>query len=275
MKSSTIRIIFAVALTLSVGAIAGPAVAQDGQSLFGQRTASVTYGPYARFELGGALPSPDDGYWLPPGYVDGVTGDPRVNFDLDGDSRGFGAIALGYDWMNGFRGDLSLTFTGSTSITGPCSGASDGTPCSGHANIIGGSVKTTALMGNVFYSPLEQRGSNSVFQPFIVGGIGLAHNKVGPWTRENTSGGPAPVRSFEGDSKTDLAWSLGFGASLQVTRPGKWPVIVEASWRYYDFGEASGGATPITAGGVPVQPLTFNQRDQVVSIGVRIPLRRY
>ena len=34
---------------------------QDGESLFGTRTLSVTYGPYARLEMGGAFASLTDG----------------------------------------------------------------------------------------------------------------------------------------------------------------------------------------------------------------------
>ncbi|MGO4910295.1 outer membrane protein [Pseudorhodobacter sp. W20_MBD10_FR17] len=249
-----------------VSSFAAPFASAQESAFASLPTASVTYGPYARFELGAARKSVSGGYWQPPGFPN----DPQVNFDLDTGNSSFKSIAYGYDWQNGFRGDISLSSTGSTKVSGPCQSASNGSSCSTHADITNASVSTTALMGNLFYSPMEQRGSNSVFQPFVVAGIGLARNKVGTWTRDN--GG---LRSFEGDTNTDVAFSVGFGASMQVTRPGKWPVIIEAAWRYYDYGTASGSSTPLDLGAEPVTPLTFENREQVISLGVRIPLKRY
>ena len=244
-------------------------------------TASVTFGPYARFELGTARKSVGGGFWQPPGFLKVTDPDPQINFNLDSGNSNFRSVAIGYDWQNGFRGDISLSASGSAMVSGPCQSASDGSPCSDivgqvHADISDASVSTTALMANLFYSPLEQRGSNSVFQPFVVAGVGLARNKVGSWTRENSAKIGKETRSFEGDTNTGLAFSVGFGASLQVTRPGKWPVIIEAAWRYYDYGSASGSSAPLTGeGGIPVTPLTFDTKEQVISLGVRIPLKRY
>ena len=133
-------------------------------------------------------------------------------------------------------------------------------------------------MANVFYAPMEARGSNAVFQPFVVAGIGVAENEVSEWTRRNTaSGAGRTFRTFEGDTNSGVAWSVGLGASLQVTKPGKWPVILEAAWRYYDFGEANGGTTPLPGegNGVPAKALTFENTSNVVSFGLRIPLQRY
>lgn len=247
-------------------------IAQDVSAIVGTRVASVTYGPYMRLEFGRASSSIGDGFWQSPGFPS----DPQINFDLDADSKGFGSIAVGFDWQNGFRADVAFLATGSTSVSGPCSSASNGSSCAIHADIAGASLNTTALMGSVYYSPLEQRGSNSPFQPFIVGGLGFARSEVGPWTRENATVGQ-PTRTFAGGTSTNLAWSIGAGVSYQVTQPGKWPVIIEASWRYYDFGKASGGSTPLVGSGSsqPVTPLTFANRDHVLSVGLRIPLKRY
>ena len=171
---------------------------------------------------------------------------------------------------------MSFYGTGTSDLTAPCSGASDGSPCSTHADISAARVSTRGAMANVFYAPLEARGSNATFQPFIVAGLGVARNKVGDWTRTNPASG-RPVRVFEGDTTTGLAWSVGVGASLQVTGPGRWPIIVEAAWRYYDFGNASGSAVPLPGNGTgpPREPFNFEAREQVVTLGVRIPLQRY
>lgn len=242
--------------------------------------ASVTYGPYLRAELGSTFPDLANGYWLPPG-----PSDPLINFNLDGDNAAFASLALGFDWQNGFRGEFALSRTGAIGFSGPCSSASDGSPCDrppadrAHADITDGSVRSTVFMANVFFSPFEAQGSNSRFQPFVVGGIGFSENKVESWTRFNLDAGNPPgtgadTRVFGENTETDFAWSLGVGTSWQVTRPGEWPVLIDMSWRYYDYGEAVGGETSDVGGGTPRQPLTFDLNSQVLSIGIRIPLQR-
>lgn len=260
-----------LAPAIALGLIAVPAFGQDldGENpSISTQVASVTFGPYVRAEAGVFVPSLDEAYWLSPGAAD-----PQVNFDLDGDNGGFGSIAVGYDWQNGFRADVAFLRTADMDFSGPCSSASDGTPCSIHANISAGSITTTALMANLFYSPYEQQGSNSVFQPFIVGGLGVARNEVNSWTRTNPAAAN-PVRVFNGNTESDFAWSLGVGAAWQVTRAGRHPIILEAAWRYYDFGTAVGGSVADVGVGTPRQPLTFDNRNHVFSIGVRIPLQR-
>ena len=273
---ATLKRSLGFALGIGIVAMAGAASAQDDKSLFGIRTSSVTYGPYARVEMGVSMPDLGGAYWLPPGAAD-----PRIDFAANPakNSVGFGALAVGFDWQTGVRGDVSIFGAGKTGVSAPCSSASDGTPCSAHADITSTSIRSNGVMANVFYAPLEARGSNAVFQPFIVGGLGISRNTVGEWTRVKNPGNPTfasdTTRTFKGDTTTRLAWSLGIGASLQVTRPGKWPVLIEASWRYYDFGSASGSAEPVAAGSQPRQPLTFDTAGQVVTIGLRVPLKRF
>ncbi len=262
--------LMATALTGALLA-ATPAAPQDGESLFGVQSASVTYGPYVRLDLGGVMPDPGGAFWDPSG-----ADDPRISFDASADDAAFGALGLGFDWQNGIRADVSLFATGTSDVTAPCASASDGSPCSTHASITDASVSTRGVMASVYYAPLEAQGSNAPFQPFVVAGIGVARNEVGDWTRENPASG-RPARTYEGDTSSGLAWSLGIGASYQVTRPGRWPIIVEAAWRYYDLGEASGGSTPLPGfgGSEPREPFTFDNQSQVVTFGVRIPLQRY
>ena len=272
---------FAVALTTSVGCLAFAApsagLAQTTDVAFGQNVASVTYGPYVRFELGGARHDLSDAYWLPPGEDD-----PRINFGPipNDDWRGFGGAAIGYDWQNGFRADVSLFSTGTIGLTAPCSSASDATECNTHADITDASIESSGLMANLFYAPFEAQGSTAVLQPFIVAGLGFARNEMGPWTRtknlDNDTYGEGTIRTFEGATSTDLAWSVGLGASLQLTRPGKWPVILEAAYRYYDYGSVSGGVDPIgDTRSSARQGFTLDHTDQVISLAIRVPLQRF
>ncbi|MDE3121204.1 MAG: outer membrane beta-barrel protein [Paracoccaceae bacterium] len=261
MKSSAL---VPVALALAVAA-GSPCVAraQGSDGLLGLGRASVTYGPYVRGELGGAFFSPSDAYWLPPGYPS----DPRIDFNLSGKTAGFGSLNVGYDWMNGFRADVGLLATGSSSVTGPH------TTAGLHADITSASVSTTAVMASVFYSPLEQQGINARLQPFLVAGVGLANNSVSDWTRTNTAVTPVN-RTFSGATHTYLALSVGVGVSYQLTAPGVRPMMLELAYRYYSFGSAEGGFTPQQGASLPKQPLTFRNNMGVVSLSLRIPLNR-
>lgn len=257
------------AAVLAIGAICGPANAQEGSGSTA-RVASVTYGPYFRIEAGMFDAAFDEAFWQ------SGAGDPLVGFDLNGGPGGFGSLAIGYDWQNGIRMEAAVLRTGEVGLSGPCSSASDGTSCSTHADITAGSFQTTAALANFYLAPLEAAGRNYIFQPFLVAGLGVAYNETGDWTRTNLASA-RPVRTFAGDSHVGFAWSVGVGASLQVTRPGAWPIIVDAAWRYYDFGTATGGSTVVAGGGAdtPTQPLQFDAQAHVFSVGIRIPLQRY
>lgn len=265
---------FAITAICAAGVAASSAHAGDtkvdyGATLFGKTSASVTYGPYLRFEAGRSSTDLSDANWLTPGPAD-----PRVFFDFADQDSTFVGAAAGFDWMNGFRADLGLVFAGEVDATGPWSYTVPTDP-GPHADITAATVRTTALMGSVFYSPLEQRGVNSRVQPYLVAGLGLARNEMSDWTRSNAAS-PNPVRTFAGDSSVDLAWSLGAGVSMQVTRPGQHPVLVDLSLRYYDFGAAEGGTTPVSGGGrIPRDPLQVDRADTVVTLGIRVPLKRY
>ncbi|MCV2880103.1 hypothetical protein OE699_14730 [Sedimentimonas flavescens] len=276
MKATLTKAALVLAVIAGVTVEPGRAMAQDAISptsfpSFG--VASVTYGPYLRIEGGYASRSLHDAYWLPPGYPGK---DPRVNFDLDDDKGAIWGVAAGYDWLNGFRADVELLGRSGMDLNGVWASPGPGP----HADITGGTVRTTALMANLYYAPLEQRGSHSRFQPFLFSGLGLANNKVSTWTRTNpdAEGGEERTdRSFEGDSNLTIAAAIGFGASIQLTKPGQHPVILEAAYKYYYFGTAHGGATPLPGSGTsePYKPLTFKPNDQVVTLSLRIPLKRY
>lgn len=267
---TTLRI--SLALTM---ATTGIAAADEGVLSLSGATAStqaaVTYGPYVRAELGGIAPELSGGNWLPPGL-----GDPRVFFDLDGDSAGLASMAFGFDWQNGLRSDLSLSRTGSIGFSGPCSFASNGSDCdlTPHADISDGSVRSTAVMVNLFYAPLEAAGSNATFQPWVTVGVGVARNTVESWTRVNPASAQ-PVRVFGSNAQTEFAWSVGIGASWQLTEPGERPILLDVGWRHFDFGAAEGGAIADVGAGIPRQPLNFDLTSQVFSIGIRVPLQRY
>lgn len=265
MSGKSSRSKTAGALMLALGAVM-PVAATAQSSLDGLFTpgkAGVAQGPYLRFELGTVSTTHSDGHWLPPGYPT----DPRIDFDLRGGKAGLGGLALGYDWKNGFRVDVGLIATGNTNATGPHT-----TP-GAHADITSATVSTTAVMGNLYYAPLEKMGRHSRVQPFLVAGLGYAENAVSDWTRTNAAS-TTVTRTFSGATTGSLAWSLGIGMSIRMTPPGKWPALLELAYRHYGFGTAKGGAAPLTGTSTPVEPLTFRNEADVFSISVRVPLDR-
>jgi len=226
----------------------------------------ANFGPYISAELGLGMPMQADAYWLPPGSP----ADPQVFFDLDADRAGFGGIAVGYDVVNGFRGELALNVFGASDFAGDWSYTVPET-AGPHASMYG-TVNSIALMVNGYYAPLAG-DAGQAFQPYITAGIGMANNTVEEWTRINPDP-TADEREFVSNTTSDLALSVGFGVSVDLeTEIGGQTPTLDIGYRYFDLGTAVGGAeTASGSGGVPVEPLTFGQSAHVISIGIRIPL---
>ena len=244
-------------------------------SAFADDESNISFGPYVRAELGGFSADYPEAYWLPPG-----TSDPQVFFDLASDEGLMGSLAFGFDRMDGWRYDLSITYFGLADAAGPWSYTVPETE-GPHADIAT-TIQSTAIMANVFYSPLQAQKNYSRFQPFVTAGIGVANNEVGEWTRTRTdlptdSTEPRYERTFDGASTSSFAWAIGAGFAWNT---GEWrgrPVFIEGTYRYYDLGTAMGStvALPSDGHGEPREPLTFKNTRQTVTIGVRIPLRSY
>jgi opacity protein-like surface antigen len=263
---------FATAVLASGAVLAAgsAAKAQDNRSVFGKTSASVTYGPYAKFELGGSRQANDEGFWHPPGPAD-----PDVFFDLSNENTGYGSAAIGFDWMNGFRGDLSISVFGDSDVSADWSRTVPFKP-GPHASVET-STKSTAFLMTGHYSPLEHQGKNVLVQPFLSAGIGFSRNTMSDWVRSNPAS-MRPVREFEGDTSTEFAWSVGFGVAYELKRErGKRPILVEAGYKYFDLGTVTGGATALPGNGSssPIEPFQFDNQQHVLSIGIRIPLQKY
>jgi opacity protein-like surface antigen len=256
------------AVAASTLTLAGPLAAQDGESLFGVTSAGVTYGPYVRAEIGVGRSDWGDAYWLPAGESD-----PKVFFDLGNNNSATGGVAFGFDRMDGFRFDVSLNASADRDATGPWSSTSPSSP-GPHADITGAEIRSTVLMANAYFSPLEYMGRDEVVQPFVTAGLGVAWNRMSTWTRFR-EGASQPERSYEGDTTTDFAWTVGAGVAWSAARWQNRPVLVDVTYRYSDLGEAKGSTTPIGTGDVPREPLTVENRDHSITIGLRIPLQAY
>ena len=247
----------AIALFLSpTFAIAGAMDATDD----GQAMVMSTGGYYGRAELTGAFPIYSNAYWLPPGFGGS---DPQVFFDLSGGTAFAGTIAVGYDYGNEWRWDVSLTYMAEHDATGPWSHTEPAT-AGPHADISEASVQSTALMANVYYIPNINMSLGGA-EPFLTAGVGVAQNILSDWTRDN-----AGERTFEGSTSTDLAWTVGAGLSWDVGTVGSNPMKLDVTYRYMDLGVVEGSSTPLGGGAEPVQGLTFRHNLHTVSVGLRM-----
>ncbi len=256
---------FAPAWAQEDGGQAVGASAATGQDKGGPKDLAPTAGTYLRIELGAARSSADDASWLPPGYP----ADPQVFFDLDLDSAAVGSIAIGHDYGNGWRAEAALNLFGSADFSGPWTYTVPATP-GPHADVEG-AVSSVALFANGYYD-FAMAGKAT---PFLTAGLGVSRNRMDDWTRINPDAGRTR-RSFEGDTDTSFAWTVGAGVAWDVGPVlGSAPAKLELTLRYFDLGSVSGGTTPLPgsgAGGNPVEALNFDLTDQVISIGLRIPL---
>ncbi|HEY8594834.1 MAG TPA: hypothetical protein VIL84_06295 [Devosiaceae bacterium] len=254
LRLSILTLASATALTLAVPAFAGPmaGVVDDGW--------------YARGEVGAQMLAEDRGFWWGPG---GPPGDPRITFSLQ-DARSItGAAAIGYDWMNGFRTDLSLMLNGSQDITADILSASDSSPIGDHASRITTSVWSQAVLANAFFEPMKAMGNNGPVQPFLTAGIGIANVSMGEWTREHPS---KSDRTFEGASRVNLAWTLGAGVSFALgDLAGGHPVFMDLTYRYADLGKAQGSAAAVDKGASAYEAFNFENTSHTVTIGLRVP----
>lgn len=224
---------------------------------------------YFRGEIGGAWIGENRGYWWGPG---GPPADPRITFDLNTNPALTGNIAVGAEVMPGVRADLSLGYTGSSSVDANWISASDGS-AGPHADI-DTSVSAVNGMVNLFVEPLSMSGNNGPIQPFVTAGIGFAQVKMDEWTRTNAAVAQ-PVRRWSGNSTTNFAWTIGAGISADIENVMKRPAFLDVTYRYTDFGNVSGGMTPTFPGpppnNSPTEPFNFDYTTHSVMVGLRVP----
>jgi opacity protein-like surface antigen len=199
--------------------------------------------------------------------------DPRVFFDLSEPDGVAGTIAIGRNLRRGVRGELAVTYFNGRDIGGNWSKTVPAT--SGPHASVETDIQSTAFMANIVYD-LPPVGSGILgFRPYLMAGLGASWNKMGDWTRFNNFNPSArPVRTFEGDTEVEFAWSLGAGAAWTVGKNRSGPIKLDVMYQYFDLGSASGKARPLPNNGAssPAEALNFDIRSQVISVGVRIPL---
>lgn len=224
---------------------------------------------YMRGEIGAAVSATDQGYWWGPG---GPPADPRITFSLNNPIGITGSFAVGAQVMDGVRADISVGGVGNLNVEGLFLSASDGTPAAGHVTNISGTASAFAVMANLFVEPFRATGNDSAFQPFLTGGVGVSNVTLGPWTRIN----PAKVqvnRTWEGNSQLDFAWTLGAGASYALDDVMGTPAFLDLTYRYTDYGQATGGTAAVNPppSNSPTEPFNFSLTTHTLTLGLRIP----
>ena len=226
-------------------------------------------GYYLRAEIGAARPASSDAFWLPSGYPT----DPQVFFDLTSDDTAFGSLAVGHEWPNGARAEAAFSAFGSSAFSSP-PGYTVPASSESHGSVSGANRSLTAMI-NGYVEPFGALGASGKTRPYLTAGLGLADNTMEDWTRDNPNS-EKPTRSYAGESNVSLAWSVGFGVSMDVSSPNaRAPVFLEVGYRFFDLGNVSGSAQQLPgsgSGGTPVQPLNFDVTAQVLSVSIRIPL---
>jgi opacity protein-like surface antigen len=267
------KFLLGVAAFSAMGMIAQNAMAQEelnASPLYGGAWFTGATNAYVRLGIGVDNFGISDGQWSSPGAAPAGS-DPVVFFNLSEPDGVAGTVAFGRQLRPNLRGEIALTAFSNRDISGPWSFTIPAT-AGPHADVAT-SIQTTALMANVAYDLPNMAKGRLEFQPYLLAGVGLARNKMGDWTRTNAAA-PRPSRTFEGDSKIDLAWTLGAGVSWNVGKNSNGPIKMDLSYQYFALGNAQGSGTPLAGSGTsnPVNPLEFDVSSQVISFGVRIPL---
>ncbi len=222
-------------------------------------------GTYIRFDLGYLNGSFGDAFWQPPGFPS----DPEVHFDVSGDSGLVGGVAVGRYVTPDIRAEGAIVLFGDQPFDGSWSYTIPAT--SGPHADVRGSVRSVALMANGYYDFPTGAGA---ITPYVTAGIGLASNTMSDWTRINADVGRTE-RTFAGGQNSDLAWSVGVGASVDISRQVGRAALLDFGYRYYDLGQAVGSTTPLPgsgSGGDPVTGLTIDVQRQVFNIGITFPM---
>lgn len=221
---------------------------------------------YVRGEVGGTWQNSDSASWTTPG---GTFQDMKLGTS---GSASVGAAVGGY-FVPNIRGDLSYTFLGHFDLDS-CKLTAGNSDCGESHN--SGSLNSHLFMANIFLEAPQpvMVGSASV-TPFVTAGAGAAVHDFGVWNHIGTGGTvpPTPVdRDFQGKTSTDFAWTVGAGASVDVSGAVNRPAFVDITWRYTDAGTAKGSPDPVANGSSATEAYNVDVKSHSVFVGLRIPL---
>lgn len=216
---------------------------------------------YVRGEVGGTWQNSDSASWTSPGSEF-----QAMNLDTSGSPSA--GVAIGGYFVPNIRGDLSYTYLGHFDLAS-CRISGSG-QCGQSRNT--GSVNSHLFMANAFVeAPQPFMVGGASVTPFATVGIGAALHDFGMWNHvgQNT---PAAGHDYNGANKWDFAWTVGAGASVDVSGAMNRPAFVDVTWRYTDAGNAKGGTTPDHGSGFPDEAYNADIKTHSIFVGLRMPL---
>ncbi len=142
-------------------------------------------------------------------------------------------LGAGYRLNDLLRGDVTVAYRGGYSLSG-----SDAQNTAYRADVSSWSVMASAYVD----LPVDLAG----LRPFVGGGIGWAHNRMGGIGQSWTAGAlyPAGSESDPSGSRNSFAWQLTAGATIPVATG----LVAELAYRYVDLGKIGTNAGNSTVG---------------------------
>jgi len=200
------------------------------------------------------------------GCVNGVNGEP---IGASGDFGRFplGEIAFGRQFLPWLRADLAVAYRFNMNYEGNANFLAVGAnqPVSAKADSLSG-------MANVFIDINGLLAGKKLwrFQPYVGGGIGLSHNRIGQMSflfPDNP--GAHKISITPSGDRTDMAYMLAVGTGIAVTEH----VSVDIAYRYFDLGrvETSPGNMymDVIPAGIAVDGIESRIRTHGFALGLR------
>jgi opacity protein-like surface antigen len=167
------------------------------------------------------------------------------------DATPFFLAAVGYQWNNWFRFDVSAEVRGPAGFHAMDRFFNTGMGAF-NTNMYTASKSERVLLANFFLD----LGTWWCVTPFVGAGIGVTQNRIEHFRDVNVIAGGGGWADT--GTKTNMAWSVQAGAAYKVT-----PTFsVELSYRFLNLGKAVSGTLvnqdPTVVSGNPSAPVTFN-----------------
>jgi outer membrane protein OmpA-like peptidoglycan-associated protein len=224
-------------------------VATTASASFAQEI-SLPSGLYVRGDVGAAIGEDTE-------FKDGFLS-PTTQPSSTGNSFIFGG-GIGYRFTPAFRSDITLDYIPGLNVSGHNSSASvtNRGNLSSFVALLNGYVDINGFFPNLF----------GRFQPYVVGGVGVAHNDLGRTSLAGTLGTlNLNGASLNSNATTHFAWGVGAGVGYALTP--NW--TVDLGYKYLDLGEMQSGSTLIRAAGTTaIAPVKADLQVHTVMIGLR------
>lgn len=166
------------------------------------------------------------------GCVKGADGQPIGAY---GDFGNFplAELAAGRQLLPWLRTEIALTYrfhmdyAGNANFLAPKANPSSNQPVSARADSLSGMLNLFIDINGFFEQNKFWR-----FQPYLGGGMGLAHNRIGEMTFLFPDNATHKISITPSGNKTNVAFMMAVGTGITITEK----IILDISYRYFDLG---------------------------------------